>query len=97
IMGKIAAQLADVVYVTDDNPRKEVAAEIRAAVMAGVVAGGGTPIEFDDRAAAIAAAIADGGPDDVVLIAGKGHESGQIVGDTTLPFDDRVVAAGYLN
>ncbi|RYG62023.1 MAG: UDP-N-acetylmuramoyl-L-alanyl-D-glutamate--2,6-diaminopimelate ligase [Alphaproteobacteria bacterium] len=96
IMGKIAAQLADVVYVTDDNPRKEVAAEIRAEVMAGVVAGGGKPIEFDDRAAAIAAAIADGGPEDVVLIAGKGHESGQIVGDTTLPFDDRVVARDNL-
>ena len=97
IMGRIAAALADVVYVTDDNPRKEVAAEIRRQVMAGVVDGGGTPIEFDDRARAIEAAIADGGPDDVVLIAGKGHESGQIVGDEVLPFDDKVVAAAVLH
>jgi UDP-N-acetylmuramyl-tripeptide synthetase len=96
IMGRIAAQLADVVYVTDDNPRKENAAEIRAQVLAGVTAGGAKGIEFDDRKAAIAAAIADGGPEDVVLIAGKGHESGQIVGDEVHPFDDRVVAREVL-
>ncbi len=96
MMGKIAAQLADVVYVTDDNPRKENAAEIRAQVLAGVTAGGAKGLEFDDRKAAIAAAIADGGPEDVVLIAGKGHESGQIVGDEVHPFDDRVVAREVL-
>lgn len=96
IMGRIAAELADVVYVTDDNPRKENAAEIRRQVKAGVIDGGGTALEFDDRKAAIAAAIADAGSDDVVLIAGKGHESGQIVGDVTLPFDDRIVAREIL-
>jgi UDP-N-acetylmuramoyl-L-alanyl-D-glutamate--2,6-diaminopimelate ligase len=53
-------------------------------------------LEFDDRAKAIAAAIADGGENDVILIAGKGHESGQIVGDEVHPFDDRLVAAGFL-
>jgi len=96
IMGRIAAELADVVYVTDDNPRKEVAAEIRQQVLAGMTSGGAKGLEFDDRKAAIAAAIADGGPEDVVLIAGKGHESGQIVGDEVYPFDDRLVAREVL-
>lgn len=96
IMGKIAAQLADVVYVTDDNPRKENAAEIRKQVLAGVSAGGKEGRDFGDRREAIAAAIATAGPDDVVLIAGKGHESGQIVGDEVHPFDDRVVAREVL-
>ncbi len=96
IMGRIAAQLADEVYVTDDNPRKEDAAAIRAQVMVGVKEAGGLVREFDDRKLAIAAAITDAGVDDVVLIAGKGHESGQIVGDVTLPFDDRVVAREVL-
>ncbi|PZP40205.1 MAG: UDP-N-acetylmuramoyl-L-alanyl-D-glutamate--2,6-diaminopimelate ligase [Pseudomonas fluorescens] len=96
IMGKIAAELADVVYVTDDNPRKENAAEIRKQVLAGVAQGGGTALEFDDRRAAIGAAIAEAGAEDVILIAGKGHESGQIVGDEVHPFDDRLVAREFL-
>lgn len=96
MMGRIAAELADVVYVTDDNPRKENATEIRRQVIEGVKVGGGTALEFDDRKQAIAAAITDAGADDVVLIAGKGHESGQIVGDTVLPFDDRLVAREVL-
>ncbi|MGI4877978.1 MAG: UDP-N-acetylmuramoyl-L-alanyl-D-glutamate--2,6-diaminopimelate ligase [Janthinobacterium lividum] len=87
-MGKIAIQLADDVIVTDDNPRTEVAAEIRAAIMAGAPGAR----EIGDRRAAIATAIAASGPDDVVLIAGKGHEQGQIVGHRVLPFDDVVVA-----
>lgn len=96
IMGKIAAELADAVYVTDDNPRKENPASIRAEVVAGVKAGGGIALEIGDRREAIAAALGDAGLDDVVLIAGKGHEAGQIVGDTVLPFDDREVVREIL-
>jgi UDP-N-acetylmuramoyl-L-alanyl-D-glutamate--2,6-diaminopimelate ligase len=87
-MGKIAAQLADVAIVTDDNPRTEEPASIRAAIMA--AAPGAT--EIGDRRAAIAAAIAQAGEGDVVLVAGKGHETGQIVGTQVLPFDDVQVA-----
>lgn len=96
IMGRIAAELADVVYVTDDNPRKEKAADIRAEVVAGVKAGGKVPFDIGDRRAAIAAAIGEAGPEDVILVAGKGHEDGQIVGDTVLPFDDRKVVREIL-
>jgi UDP-N-acetylmuramoyl-L-alanyl-D-glutamate--2,6-diaminopimelate ligase len=92
-MGAVAAELADVVIVTDDNPRGEDPAAIRAAVLAGAGAKGR---EIGDRRMAIAAAIAEAGRDDIVLIAGKGHEQGQIVGsgDTlrVLPFDDVTVA-----
>lgn len=87
-MGQIVARDADVVIVTDDNPRTEDPASIRAAILA--AAPGGQDI--GDRRAAIAAAIAMAGKDDVVLIAGKGHELGQVVGDRTLPFDDVAVA-----
>jgi UDP-N-acetylmuramoyl-L-alanyl-D-glutamate--2,6-diaminopimelate ligase len=87
-MGAIAAKLADVAIVTDDNPRTEEPAAIRAAIMA--AAPGAT--ELGDRRAAIAAAIAQAGEGDVVLVAGKGHETGQIVGDRVLPFDDVQVA-----
>jgi UDP-N-acetylmuramoyl-L-alanyl-D-glutamate--2,6-diaminopimelate ligase len=92
-MGAVAAELADVVIVTDDNPRGEDPAAIRSAVLAGA---GPKAREIGDRRAAIAAAIAEAGRDDIVLIAGKGHEQGQIVGsgDTlrVLPFDDVTVA-----
>ncbi|OYY91080.1 MAG: UDP-N-acetylmuramoyl-L-alanyl-D-glutamate--2,6-diaminopimelate ligase [Sphingomonas sp. 28-66-16] len=87
-MGAIAAGLADRVIVTDDNPRTEDPAAIRADVMRGAV--GAT--EIGDRREAIAAAIAAAGPDDIVLLTGKGHEQGQIVGDLVLPFDDVAVA-----
>jgi len=87
-MGKIAVTHADVVIVTDDNPRSEGAAAIRAEVLKG--ARGAT--EIGDRRAAIRAAIAQAGPQDIVLLAGKGHEQGQIVGDMVLPFDDVAVA-----
>lgn len=87
-MGQVAAAHADHVIVTDDNPRSEDAAEIRAMVMKG--APGAT--EIAGRHEAIAAAIAEAGPQDIVLIAGKGHEQGQIVGDLVLPFDDVAVA-----
>ncbi|MDB5717207.1 MAG: UDP-N-acetylmuramoylalanyl-D-glutamate--2,6-diaminopimelate ligase [Sphingomonas bacterium] len=87
-MGKVACELGDLVIVTDDNPRSEDPAAIRREVLAG--ASGAT--EIGDRREAIAAAIAGAGAGDVVLIAGKGHEQGQIVGDRVLPFDDVVVA-----
>lgn len=87
-MGQVAATQADRVIVTDDNPRTEDAAAIRAQVLAGARGA----IEIGDRRTAIAAAIAEAGPEDIVLIAGKGHEQGQIVGDMVLPFDDVTVA-----
>lgn len=76
-MGAVAARAADVAIVTDDNPRSEDPAAIRAAIMAGA---GANTREIGDRRAAIAAAIAEAGPSDIVLIAGKGHEQGQIFG-----------------
>ena len=88
LMGAAAVAIADAVIVTDDNPRSEEASAIRAAILA--AAPGAR--EIGDRRAAIAAAIADSDPDDVVLIAGKGHEQGQIVGELVLPFDDVQVA-----
>lgn len=91
IMGEIAARLADHVIVTDDNPRSEEPAAIRAAVLAGC-AGPGTVEEIGDRGQAIAAAVSGLQPGDLLVIAGKGHESGQIVGYETLPFDDADVA-----
>ncbi|HEX7856584.1 MAG TPA: UDP-N-acetylmuramoyl-L-alanyl-D-glutamate--2,6-diaminopimelate ligase [Sphingobium sp.] len=87
-MGKVASDLSEIVIVTDDNPRGEDPAAIRAAVMAG--APGAT--EIGGRRAAIAAAIAQAQKGDVVLLAGKGHEQGQIIGDRVLPFDDVTVA-----
>ncbi|WP_051330362.1 UDP-N-acetylmuramoyl-L-alanyl-D-glutamate--2,6-diaminopimelate ligase [Niveispirillum irakense] len=88
MMGRIAADLADRVIVTDDNPRTEVAAVIRAEVMAGCP----DATEVDDRARAIALAVAELGPGDVLVLAGKGHEQGQIVGTEIRPFDDATVA-----
>lgn len=87
-MGKVASDLSDVVIVTDDNPRSEDPASIRSAIMA--AAGGAT--EIDGRREAIAAAVAMAGANDIILLAGKGHEQGQIVGDRVLPFDDVQVA-----
>ncbi len=87
-MGAAATRLADRVIVTDDNPRSEDPARIRAAIMA--AAPGAT--EVAGRRAAIRQAIEEAGPDDIVLLAGKGHEQGQIVGDKVLPFDDVTVA-----
>lgn len=87
-MGEVSAASADVVIVTDDNPRTEDPAAIRAAVLQGAPGG----IEIGDRRAAIAHAVSIAESGDIVLIAGKGHESGQIVGDLVLPFDDVTVA-----
>lgn len=96
IMGEIAARLADVLVVTDDNPRSEDPAAIRRAVLAGAAGGRAEVIEVGDRHAAIAAALDRAEPGDIVLIAGKGHETGQLVGETTYPFDDRDVARQVL-
>lgn len=85
VMGGIACRLADAVIVTDDNPRTEAAAAIRAEVLAGCP----QAREIGDRGGAIRAAMAEMRAGDVLLVAGKGHETGQIVGRTVLPFDDR--------
>jgi UDP-N-acetylmuramoyl-L-alanyl-D-glutamate--2,6-diaminopimelate ligase len=84
LMGEIAVRRADRVFVTDDNPRSEDPATIRRAILAAAPGA----IEVGNRAEAIRAAIAELAPGDVLLIAGKGHETGQIVGDRTLPFSD---------
>jgi len=89
MMGEIATRLADRVIVTDDNPRSEDPARIRAAVMA---AAKGAE-EIGDRRAAIRAGVAELSAGDALLIAGKGHEQGQIVGARVLPFDDVEEAA----
>ena len=87
IMGAVAAAGADAVIVTDDNPRSEDPAAIRAAILA--AAPGAR--EIGDRAEAIRSAVRGLGRGDVLLVAGKGHETGQIVGDRTLPFSDHDV------
>ncbi|QWC56192.1 UDP-N-acetylmuramoyl-L-alanyl-D-glutamate--2,6-diaminopimelate ligase [Erythrobacter sp. 3-20A1M] len=93
-MGEVAARASDIAIVTDDNPRGEDPGAIRAAVLAG--AGDGNIREIGSRRDAIATAIGMAGADDIVLIAGKGHEQGQIVGSgddmKILPFDDVTVA-----
>lgn len=88
LMGEVAARLSDIAIVTDDNPRSEDPAAIRRDVMAGAPGA----IEIGGRREAIAEAIARTEAGDIVLIAGKGHEQGQIVGDRVLPFDDVSVA-----
>jgi len=85
LMGAAAARLADLVIVTDDNPRSEDAAEIRKAVLAGAPGAR----EIADRADAIRAAISELSAGDILVIAGKGHETGQIVGKEIRPFSDR--------
>lgn len=92
LMGEAAARGAEVVIVTDDNPRSEEPALIRAAVLAGARAAGAEPLEIGDRAEAIAAAIGLLGPGDVLVIAGKGHEQGQEIAGRIIPFDDAAVA-----
>jgi UDP-N-acetylmuramoyl-L-alanyl-D-glutamate--2,6-diaminopimelate ligase len=84
LMGQAAAEHADVVIVTDDNPRSETAAEIRRMVLEGCP----EATEIGDRAEAILRGVDALEPGDALLIAGKGHETGQIVGDRTYPFDD---------
>jgi UDP-N-acetylmuramoyl-L-alanyl-D-glutamate--2,6-diaminopimelate ligase len=87
-MGAIVARLSDVAIVTDDNPRSEDPARIRKDILAGAFGA----IEVPGRREAIAEAIRIARAGDIVLVAGKGHETGQIVGDRVLPFDDALVA-----
>ena len=87
-MGKVATRMSDVVIVTDDNPRSEDPAHIRSAIMAGAPGASEVP----GRREAIAEAIRIARDGDIVLVAGKGHETGQIIGDKVLPFDDALVA-----
>ena len=84
LMGAVVARLADHAIITDDNPRGENPATIRAAIRAACP----DAMEIGDRAAAIAAGLAELGPGDVLVVAGKGHEQGQTVGNQVLPFDD---------
>ena len=92
LMGEIAAEYADSIIVTDDNPRSENPQTIRSAILA--TAKGAT--EIGDRAEAIRTAVAGLQPGDALLVAGKGHEIGQIVGDQTLPFSDHEAVATAL-
>ena len=84
LMGEAARDHADVVFVTDDNPRSEDPSEIRRAILSTVP----DATEIPDRAEAILRGVDALSPGDTLLIAGKGHETGQIVGDDVLPFDD---------
>ncbi len=88
IMGAIAARLADQVIVTDDNPRSEEPAAIRRSVLEGAEGGPATVDEIADRGEAIDVAVGRLADGDVLVIAGKGHETGQIIGDKVLPFSD---------
>ncbi|MDC0073252.1 UDP-N-acetylmuramoyl-L-alanyl-D-glutamate--2,6-diaminopimelate ligase [Alphaproteobacteria bacterium] len=85
-MGKIANQYADRVYITDDNPRSENPQKIRELILKGCPSG----IEIDDRRKAIQAAIKNLDPGDVMIVAGKGHETGQLIGKKYRPFNDIV-------
>ena len=96
IMGDLAARLADVVVVTDDNPRTEEPAAIRAAMLEGARTGTAEVIEEGDRRAAIAAALDLARPGDIVVVAGKGHETGQEIDGVVHPFDDRAVVRELL-
>jgi UDP-N-acetylmuramoyl-L-alanyl-D-glutamate--2,6-diaminopimelate ligase len=88
LMGRAAAEGADLVYVTDDNPRGEDAAAIRREILAAAP----DAIEIGDRRLAIETAIKELGPGDLLVLAGKGHETGQIVGSEILPFQDAEIA-----
>jgi len=92
-MGKVATDLADRIYVTDDNPRTEDPAFVRSEIMAAC----SDAEEIGDRKLAIQTAIASMKKGDVLVVAGKGHETGQIVGTEVLPFDDRAVVKEVLN
>lgn len=96
-MGRVAAELADLVVVTDDNPRDEDPAVIRSAIVAGAALGPAPVVEIGDRREAIAHAVGWARAGDVVLIAGKGHEAGQTSHGRTRPFDDRDELAAALD
>jgi UDP-N-acetylmuramoyl-L-alanyl-D-glutamate--2,6-diaminopimelate ligase len=89
VMGEVVGRLADVAIVTNDNPRSEDPRVIADAILPGLASAGAKPIVELDRHAAIERAILEAGPGDVVLLAGKGHEPYQILGERTVAFDDR--------
>ena len=93
LMGKIAAQLSDVVIVTDDNPRSEKPSDIRKAVLSGTSEGTAQVIEIGDRRKAISQALRMAQTGDVIAVLGKGHETGQEIAGEVFPFDDRLVVA----
>ena len=96
LMGEVATRLADLTVITSDNPRSEDPLAIVEQIEEGAKAGGGAYVIEPDRRAAIRAAVREARPGDVVVIAGKGHETGQEFADQTVPFDDRLVAAEEL-
>jgi UDP-N-acetylmuramoyl-L-alanyl-D-glutamate--2,6-diaminopimelate ligase len=91
LMGKVAAQLSDVVIITDDNPRSEDPAAIRKSVIDGTKNGPAQVFEVSDRREAISQALKLAETGDVIAVLGKGHESGQEISGKVFPFDDRVV------
>jgi UDP-N-acetylmuramoyl-L-alanyl-D-glutamate--2,6-diaminopimelate ligase len=93
LMGEVATRLADLTILTSDNPRSEEPVGIISEIEPGARLGGGPFVAEPDRRAAIRTALAEARPGDVLLIAGKGHETGQEFRDRSVPFDDRVVAA----
>jgi UDP-N-acetylmuramoyl-L-alanyl-D-glutamate--2,6-diaminopimelate ligase len=99
-MGRVSAELADVTFVTDEDPRLEDPRVINEAIADGARAAGARDSDtlhvIDDRREAIGAAIAMARPGDVVLLAGKGHEQSIFYGTSKLPWDDRVVASEAL-
>jgi UDP-N-acetylmuramoyl-L-alanyl-D-glutamate--2,6-diaminopimelate ligase len=94
-MGLVASTYSDVTIVTSDNPRSESPESIIDAIMSGV-ASGANVVRDADRRSAISRALDETAPGDVVVVAGKGHETTQTIGDLTVPFDDRVVARELL-
>jgi UDP-N-acetylmuramoyl-L-alanyl-D-glutamate--2,6-diaminopimelate ligase len=93
LMGGVATSNADLAVITSDNPRSEDPAEIIAEIESGVAAGGGAYVVEPDRRSAIRLATSEARTGDVVVIAGKGHETYQELADRTIVFDDREVAA----
>jgi UDP-N-acetylmuramoyl-L-alanyl-D-glutamate--2,6-diaminopimelate ligase len=99
LMGAAVARLADLAFLTNDNPRSEDPAEILAAMSAGVASVRTATAKvtvIQDRAEAIAAAVAEAGPGDAVVVAGKGHERGQEQNGVVTPFDDREALAAAI-
>ena len=97
IMGKIASDLADFVIVTSDNPRTEDPSSIVAEVASGIPENGAPHVIIEDREAAIAWAMQHHQPNDLIILAGKGHETYQIIGKTKRHMDEREIVAATLS
>jgi UDP-N-acetylmuramoyl-L-alanyl-D-glutamate--2,6-diaminopimelate ligase len=96
MMGRTATEIADVSFITSDNPRSEDPSAILAEIETGAREGNGAYVLVIDRREAIGAALDAAAPGDVVLVAGKGHEQGQQFATETIPFDDRTVVLDHL-